>query len=122
MSVFICPLCKTRDKWGLETRPSGSRYYSCHGNGCHWICEEHQALEFGLVSVKESVLSIAVAANGVATTLGVRALDQPVSLRHQLADAAEDLERMADKLRIVASYLLHRENVAAKEAAENSGS
>jgi hypothetical protein len=124
-AAFVCPSCKTAARYGLQTRANGSKFWACngvrHGDGmagmsCTWTCEEHQGLEFGLVTVKEAIMQVALVASQVGTTLGVRALDQPPNLRHTLADAAEDFEKLGDKLRVVASYLLHREQQAERDA------
>jgi hypothetical protein len=76
---------------------------------CSWTCEEHQGLEFGLVTVKEAIMQVALVTGQLSSTLGVRALTQPPNLRHSLTDAAEDLDKCAARLRIVSSFLLNRE-------------
>lgn len=133
MSGFTCPACQTVGSWGLQTRANGSRFYGCNGairdpdsgralRSCAWSCEEHQALEFGLVTVKDAVLQVSLVASQVGTTLGVRAIEQPPNLRLQLGDAAEELEKMGDRLRVVASYLLHQEQQAELDARRDGAS
>ena len=125
---FTCPECGTTARYGLQTRSNGSRFWACNGShrdpdtgrslrSCTWCCEESQGIEFGLVTVRDAVLQVALVTSQVGTTLGVRALEQTPELRHQLADAAEELEQLGDKLRIVASYLLHQEQQRQRDAA-----
>ena len=110
---FTCPSCGTRGRFGLQTPASGPRFWGCHGvkrhQGliftCQWTCAEHQALEFGIVTPREELCSIALSVSNLGTALAARGLDTPYD-RKAIGEAAESLERLADKVRIVGSYLL----------------
>ncbi len=124
--AFTCPSCKTQNRYGLQTRGNGSRFYGCNGQhrdaegrplrSCTWSCEEHLALEVGITTPKDEVLRIAFEATRIAETIAVRAIDQR-ELRKAIGDAAESFEGLGDRLRLVADFLLSQEEENPRAAA-----
>ena len=132
VSSFVCPACKTPGRYGLQTRANGTRFWACNGShrdpeteralrSCDWSCEELAGLEYGCLTVREVLMQVAHAASVLATNVGVRAQEPKRDLRKFLADGAEEFERLASVLRIVASYDLQQEQRAALLEAADEG-